>query len=40
MVHNQVGREVKAPDLRSGSQLRSWVRTPHLVLFITLIYWI
>ena len=28
---NQVGREVKAPDLRSGSLMGSWVRTPHLV---------
>ena len=29
--HHQVGRVVKAPDLRSGFCIETWVRTPHLV---------
>ncbi|XP_045031870.1 uncharacterized protein LOC116927245 isoform X2 [Daphnia magna] len=29
-VCHQVGRVVKAPDLRSGLCIETWVRTPHL----------
>ena len=30
---SQVGRVVKALDLRSGPHMGSWVRVPHLTIF-------
>ncbi len=35
---HQVGRVVKAPDLRSGLCIETWVRTPHLVLVIVYLF--